>query len=57
MRPHGLYVVLIKWLPGQERPHFHPNDRFIMALKGPWRMGTGIRNDAAGMSRWRPARS
>jgi hypothetical protein len=42
--------MMIKWLPGHMSvPHFHPNDRFIMVLKGPWWMGTGPKVDAAGM--------
>jgi len=46
----GLYVVMIKWLPGNMSiPHYHPNDRFIMVLKGPWWMGTGTKVDPAGM--------
>ena len=44
----GPYVVLTKWLPGgMSRPHFHPNDRFIMVLKGTWWMGTGTKYDPA----------
>jgi hypothetical protein len=45
----GLYVVLNKWLPGNNmsRPHFHPNDRFIQVLKGTWWMGTGDKFDPA----------
>jgi hypothetical protein len=45
----GPYVVLNKWLPGNNmsRPHFHPNDRFIMVLKGTWWMGTGATFDPA----------
>src|SRR5215831_12272782 len=46
----GLYVVMIKWLPGNMSvPHFHPNDRFIMVLKGTWWMGTGAKVDPASM--------
>ncbi len=42
----GPYVVRIKWLPGNmSRPHFHPNDRFIMVLKGTWWVGTGPKFD------------
>src|SRR5271165_2620251 len=38
----GLYVVLVKWLPGNmSRPHFHANDRFIKVLSGTWWVGTG----------------
>jgi hypothetical protein len=46
----GPYVVLNKWLAGNHmsRPHFHPNDRFIMVLKVTWWMGTGDRFDPAG---------
>jgi hypothetical protein len=45
----GPYVVLNKWLAGNNmsRPHFHPNDRFIMVLKGTWWMGTGDKFDPA----------
>lgn len=45
----GPYIVLNKWLPGNNmsRPHFHPNDRFIMVLKGTWWMGTGDKFDPA----------
>ena len=46
----GLYVYMIKWLPGNMSiPHFHPNDRFIMVLKGPWWVGTGTKVDPASM--------
>jgi quercetin dioxygenase-like cupin family protein len=42
----GLYVMLIKWLPGNfSRPHFHPNDRFFMVVKGTWWVGTGRKFD------------
>jgi quercetin dioxygenase-like cupin family protein len=42
----GLYVMLIKWLPGNfSRPHFHPNDRFFMVVKGTWWVGTGNKFD------------
>lgn len=38
----GLYVTLNRFSPGAfSRPHFHPNDRFIMVLKGTWWVGTG----------------
>jgi hypothetical protein len=45
----GPYVILNKWLAGNNmsRPHFHPNDRFIMVLKGTWWMGTGGKFDPA----------
>ena len=33
----GPYVVRLKWLPGNmSRPHFHPNDRFLIVLSGTW---------------------
>jgi hypothetical protein len=42
----GPYIVIQKWLPGgMSRPHFHPNDRFIMVLKGTWWVGTGTKYD------------
>src|SRR5262245_53459545 len=42
----GLYVMLIKWLPGNfSRPHYHPNDRFFMVVKGTWWVGTGRKFD------------
>jgi len=42
----GLYVMLIKWMPGNfSRPHFHPNDRFFMVVKGTWWVGTGRKFD------------
>ncbi len=42
----GLYVVMVKWLPGgMSRPHVHPNDRFIMVLKGTWWVGAGPKFD------------
>jgi hypothetical protein len=45
----GLYVMLIKWLPGNfSRPHFHPNDRFFMVAKGTWWVGTGTKFDPDG---------
>jgi len=39
----GLYVELLKWLPGNmSRPHWHPNDRYIMVLKGTWWVSTSL---------------
>jgi oxalate decarboxylase/phosphoglucose isomerase-like protein (cupin superfamily) len=36
----GLYVVMVKWLPGNmSRPHWHPNDRLITVIKGTWWVG------------------
>jgi hypothetical protein len=45
----GPYVAMNKWLPSNMSwPHFHPNDRFILVLKGTWWMGTGATFDPAG---------
>jgi hypothetical protein len=42
----GPYMVLYKWLPGHmSRPHWHPNDRMIVVLKGTWWVGTGDKYD------------
>ena len=42
----GSYVMLYKWLPGHmSRPHWHPNDRMIVVLKGTWWVGTGDKYD------------
>jgi oxalate decarboxylase/phosphoglucose isomerase-like protein (cupin superfamily) len=42
----GLYITLNRFSPGAfSRPHFHPNDRFIMVLKGTWWVGTGPKFD------------
>jgi quercetin dioxygenase-like cupin family protein len=42
----GLYIQMFKWLPGNmSRPHWHPNDRYITVLKGPWWVGTGDKFD------------
>ena len=42
----GPYIVRVKWLPGNmSRPHFHPNDRFIVVLSGTWWAGTGEKFD------------
>lgn len=42
----GLYVVLYTW-PAHKmsRPHFHPNDRFIIVISGTWWVGTGSKYD------------
>lgn len=43
----GPYVMQLKWLPGNmSRPHFHPNDRFFVVVKGTWWVGTGEKFDA-----------
>lgn len=42
----GPYVIQLKWLPGNmSRPHFHPNDRFFVVVKGTWWVGTGDKFD------------
>jgi quercetin dioxygenase-like cupin family protein len=38
----GLYVVRINFPPGlMSRPHFHPDDRYAVVLKGTWWTATG----------------
>jgi hypothetical protein len=38
----GLYVMLVKWLPhNMSRPHWHPNDRYVVVMSGVWWVGTG----------------
>jgi|HubBroStandDraft_6_1064221.scaffolds.fasta_scaffold287474_2 hypothetical protein len=42
----GPYMVLTKWTAHHmSRPHFHPNDRFVMVLSGTWWVGTGTKYD------------
>jgi hypothetical protein len=42
----GPYVVRLRWLKGNmSRPHFHPNDRFFVVVKGAWWVGTGDKFD------------
>jgi len=44
----GPYAVLLKWKAGNmSRPHYHPNDRYIMVVKGTWWLGTGPKFDPA----------
>jgi hypothetical protein len=44
----GMYVQRLRWLPGNmSRPHFHPNDRFIVVLQGTWWVGSGPKFDLA----------
>jgi quercetin dioxygenase-like cupin family protein len=39
---HGIYVVRVRFPPHvMDRPHWHPNDRYITVLKGNWYTGTG----------------
>ena len=38
----GLYVIRVKFPPHvMDRPHWHPNDRYVTVLKGTWWTGTG----------------
>lgn len=43
----GFYMVYTKWTKGNHfsRPHFHPNDRYIVVLKGTWWVGSGPKFD------------
>ena len=42
----GLYVVLNRFHPGNfSRPHYHPNDRYIMVVSGTWWVSTGANFD------------
>ena len=43
----GFYMVYTKWTKGNHfsRPHFHPNDRYIVVLKGTWWVGSGSKLD------------
>jgi hypothetical protein len=42
----GLYVVVNRFHPGSfSRPHYHPNDRYIMVLSGTWWAATGTKFD------------
>ena len=45
----GFYAVYNKWTKGNHfsRPHFHPNDRFIVVLQGTWWVGSGPNFDPA----------
>jgi hypothetical protein len=45
----GFYMVYNKWTKGNHfsRPHFHPNDRFIVVLQGTWWVGSGPNFDPA----------
>ena len=39
----GFYVVVNRFQPGAfSRPHYHPNDRYIVVLSGTWWVGTGL---------------
>ena len=42
----GIYVMLNRYKSGAySRPHFHPNDAFVMVLKGTLMVGTGRKFD------------
>ncbi|WP_076865474.1 cupin domain-containing protein [Bradyrhizobium mercantei] len=43
----GFYMVYTKWTKRNHfsRPHFHPNDRYIVVLKGTWWVGSGPKFD------------
>ncbi len=43
----GFYMVYNKWTKGNHfsRPHFHPNDRYIVVLQGTWWVGSGSKFD------------
>jgi quercetin dioxygenase-like cupin family protein len=42
----GPYAVANRFEPGTfTRPHFHPNDRYIVVLSGTWWVGTGDKFD------------
>jgi quercetin dioxygenase-like cupin family protein len=44
----GLYVIRVKFPPFlMDRPHWHPNDRFVTVLEGTWYTGTGDTFDLA----------
>jgi hypothetical protein len=45
----GFYIYYNKWTKGNHfsRPHFHPNDRYIVVLQGTWWVGTGPKFDPA----------
>jgi quercetin dioxygenase-like cupin family protein len=44
----GPYAVRYRFAPGTfSRPHFHPNDRFIVVVSGTWWVGTGSTFDTA----------
>ncbi|HVQ67915.1 MAG TPA: cupin domain-containing protein [Bradyrhizobium sp.] len=45
----GFYMVYNKWTKGNHfsRPHFHPNDRYIVVLQGTWWVGSGPEFDPA----------
>ena len=45
---HGLYVQRVRFPPHvMDRPHWHPNDRYVTVIKGTWYTGTGATFDPA----------
>lgn len=47
-KKEGIYVVRVKFSPGRmTRPHWHPEDRHAVVLKGTWYTGTGDTFDPA----------
>lgn len=44
----GIYVIRVRFPPYvMDRPHWHPNDRFVTVLEGTWYTGTGNTFDIA----------
>jgi hypothetical protein len=44
----GLYVIRVRFPPHvMDRPHWHPNDRYVTVLEGTWYTGTGPTFDVA----------
>ncbi len=44
----GMYVIRVRFPPHiMDRPHWHPNDRFVTVLEGTWYTGTGDTFDVA----------
>jgi len=42
----GLYIIRVRFQPGaMSSPHFHPEERQITVIKGPWWAGTGPKWD------------
>ncbi len=42
----GLYIIRVRFQPGaMSSPHFHPDERQITVIKGPWWAGTGPKWD------------
>jgi quercetin dioxygenase-like cupin family protein len=44
----GLYVQRVRFPPHvMDRPHWHPNDRYVTVIQGTWYTGTGATFDPA----------